>query len=81
MAGGTGGAGGSPNGAAGANGQTQPQGTQNATAGGAGGDNKATITFGTTVLGPYGQGGNGADVGRSQGSDGNPGAVVIIWGD
>jgi len=80
MAGGIGGAGGSPNGAAGFPGQVQLHGTMDPAAGGAGGDNGYTITDGTDVLGPYGQGGAGADAFVTTASDGSPGAVVIIWG-
>ena len=81
MAGGTGGAGGSPNGVTGQPGSTQSQGTYGPVAGGVGGNNRATVTVGNQVFGPFGQGGNGADVYNNAGADGAAGAVVIIWGN
>jgi fibronectin-binding autotransporter adhesin len=78
MAGGAGGTGGSPNGAAGAAGASASG--NNFAPGGAGGNNNFTITDGTAVFGPYGQGGNGADSTQASGQFGNSGGVVLIWG-
>jgi hypothetical protein len=77
MAGGAGGAGGSPNGVAGATGPTT---TAYLVAGGAGGQNSRVVIDGANLFGPYGRGGYGADSNTRDANDGNPGAVVIIWG-
>ena len=83
MAGGTGGTGGSPAGISGTSGSTQPQGTQNFIAGGAGGNNRVAVIDGASQFGPYGVGGNGSDTSQQSGTVGEPGvsgAIVITWG-